>query len=165
MKLTPLDLQHHTFRKSLQGLDPKQVAAFLELVRNDWEEMLRENHKLKVQVDDLNKKVLEYKEKEHTLQETLMMAQKLVEGMKKTSQKEADVLIGQAELQADKILHQAHERLTQIIDEINDLKKQRAEFEGKLKGILESHLRLIDLQKEAREKVHLEDVGLLPKAM
>jgi cell division initiation protein len=108
---------------------------------------------------------LEYKEKEKTLQDTLLTAQRMVDEMKKTTQKEAEIVIGQAELQADKILHQAHERLTHIIDEIQELKKQRAEFEGKLRGILESHLRLLDLEKEARENVSLEDVGLLPKAM
>jgi cell division initiation protein len=160
MKLTPLDLQHHTFRKALQGLDPKQVSSFLELVRAEWEDLLRENQKLKDQAEEMTRKL-----SEHTLQQTLMTAQRLTEDMKQNSQKEAEIVIGQAELQADKILHQAHNRLTQIIDEINDLKKQRAEFEGKLKGILESHIRLLDLQKEAREKVHLEDVGLLPKAM
>lgn len=165
MKLTPLDLQHHTFRKTLQGLDPKQVASFLELVRGEWEDLLRENQRLKDQLNELHSNLLEYKEKERTLQDTLITAQRLVEEMKLNTQKEAEITIGQAELQADKILHQAHERLTQVIDEINDLKKQRAEFEGKLRGILETHLRLLELQKEAREKVHLEDVGLLPKAM
>jgi cell division initiation protein len=165
MKLTPLDLQHHTFRKAMNGLDSKQVSAFLELVRAEWEELLRENQGLKDKLQEATSNILEYKEKERTLQDTLMTAQRLVDEMKKTTQKEAEIVISQAELQADKILHQAHERLTHIIDEIHELKRQRAEFEGQLKGILEGHLRLLDLEKEARENIHLEDVGLLPKSM
>ncbi len=165
MKLTPLDLQHQTFRKTVRGFDPKQVAAFLELVRGEWEDLLRDNQKIKDELEELNRKLLEYKDKERTLQDTLLTAQRLVEEMKQNTQKESEIILSQAELQADKILHQAHERLTQVIDEINDLKKDRAEFEGKLRGILESHLRLLELQKEAREKVNVEDVGLLPKAI
>lgn len=165
MKLTPLDLQHHTFRKTMRGLDSEQVASFLELVRTEWEELLRENHDLKEHLQEASGNILEYKAKEKTLQDTLLTAQRLVDEMKQTTEKEAEIVISQAELQADKILHQAHERLTKVIDEIQELKKQRAEFEGKLKGILESHLRLLDLETEAREKIHLEDVGLLPKAM
>jgi cell division initiation protein len=165
MKLTPLDLQHHTFRKSFHGLDPKQVSAFLELVRAEWEDLLRENQETKNKLQEATNNILEYKEKERTLQDTLMTAQRLVDEMKKATEKESEIVIGQAELQADKILHQAHERLTHIIDEIQNLKKQRAEFEGKLKGILEGHLRLLDLEKDVRENIHLEDVGLLPKAM
>ena len=82
--------------------------------------------------------------------------------LKQNAKKEADIIISQAELQADKIIHQAHGRLTELIDEINDLKRQRAEFEGKLSGLIETHRRLLDLQKEAREESQIEDVVILP---
>jgi cell division initiation protein len=165
MKLTPLDLQHHTFRKTMNGFDPKQVSAFLELVRTEWEDLLRESQHLKDKLQEMNVNLLKYKDNEKILQDTLVTAQRMVDDMKKTTQKEAEIVLGQAELQADKILHQAHERLTHIIDEIHELKRQRAAFEGELKGMLEAHFRLLDLQKETRRPGHIEDVGLLPKAM
>ncbi len=165
MKLTPLDLQHYTFRKTIRGFDPKQVTSLLDDIRFEWEELLRENQRQREEILQRERRLLEYQEKERALQDTLTTAQRLSEDLRQSTQKEAEIIISQAELQADKMLHQAHQRLTQIIGEIHDLKRQRVEFEGKLKSVLESHLKLLDLLNDQREKVSIEDVGLLPKAM
>jgi cell division initiation protein len=162
MKLTPLDLQQQAFGKLVRGYDPKQVDAFLELVRAEWEALLRENQQLKDDTGRKDAQIADFQEKERLLRETLLTAQRLSNDMKQTAKKEAEIVVGQAELQADKIIHQAHGRLTELIDEINELKRQRAEFEGKLLGIVESHRRLLDLQKDARESSQIEDVSVLP---
>jgi cell division initiation protein len=164
MKLTPLDLQQQVFRKRFQGYDTRQVEEFMDLVRSEWETLIRENQDLQAEVSRLDKRIHEYQEKERTLQETLMTAQRLCDDLKQSAKKESEIVIGQAELQADKIIHQAHGRLTEIIDEINELKRQRAEFEGRLRGILEGHTRLLELHQDARESAQLEDVSVLPSA-
>ncbi len=164
MKLTPLDLQQQTFPKTVRGYDPKQVDAFLGLVRSEWETLIRENQRFKEELTRKEAQVQEYQEKERILRETLITAQRMSNDIKQTAKKEAEIVVGQAELQADKIIHQAHGRLTQLIDEINELKRQRAEFEGKLSGILEAHRRLLDLQTDARDTAQIEDVTILPSS-
>jgi len=163
MKLTPLDLQHQRFKKGLYGYDSRQVDSFLELVREEWEALLREVQSQKEELDRRRERLQEYQEKEKTLQETLTTAQRMSDDLKQTARKEAEIIVGQAELQADKIIHQAHGRLTQIIDEINELKRQRALFEGKLRALVETHMRLLDISDQARETAHIENVALLPK--
>ncbi len=164
MKLTPLDLQQQVFRKTMRGYDPKQIEEFLDLVRAEWEILIRENQGLKDEMGKLERRIHEHLEKERMLQDTLMTAQRMSEDLKQTAKKEAEIVISQAELQGDRILHQAHKRLTEVIDEINELKRERAEFEGRLRGILESHQRLLDLQKEGRETSNLEDVSVISSA-
>ncbi len=161
MKLTPLDLQQQVFRKTLQGYDTHQVDDFLDLIRSEWEDLIREHQSQREELMKLEHRIQGHEEKERTLQETLMTAQKLSDDMKQSAKKEAEIIISQAELQADKIIHQAHGRLTEIIDEINDLKRQRAEFEGRLRGILDSHIRLLELQNDARETSKIEEVAVL----
>ncbi|HLG20376.1 MAG TPA: DivIVA domain-containing protein [Bdellovibrionota bacterium] len=163
MKLTPLDLVQQKFKKGVRGYEAKEVDAFLELVRTEWEALLRANQSQQDELDRRKKRLEEYQEKERTLQDTLVTAQRLTDGFKQSAKKEADILIGQAELQADKIIHQAHGRLTDIIDEINELKRQRALFESKLRGMLDGHLRLLELQDEARKSAQIEDVSVLPR--
>ncbi len=163
MKLTPLDLLQQNFRTVVRGYDPKGVDGFLELVRAEWESLLRERQNMEDQLRKLEQQVAEYREKERTLHDTLLTAQKMSEDLKQNAKKEADIILSQAELQADKIIHQAHGRLTQIIDEINGLKRQRAEVEGKLRGILETHIRLLELTKDARETAQIENVTVLPR--
>ena len=47
MKLTPLDIQHKTFKKvSFGGADAKEVDRYLELVATELEELVRELHRL-----------------------------------------------------------------------------------------------------------------------
>ncbi|MFH1018423.1 MAG: DivIVA domain-containing protein [Pseudomonadota bacterium] len=164
MKLSPLDLHQQRFQKSVRGYDPKQVDAFLELVRAEWEALLRENQQQKDELARKEALLQEFQEKERILRETLITAQRMSNDIKQTAKKEAEIVVGQAELQADKIIHQAHSRLTQLIDEINELKRQRAEFEGRLTGIIEAHRRLLDLGKDARESSQIEDVTILPSA-
>ena len=81
MKLTPLDLQQQTFRKSFQGYDARQVDDFIDLIRAEWEVLIRENQEWREQVTRLERRIHEHQEKERTLQETLMTAQKLSDEM------------------------------------------------------------------------------------
>lgn len=161
MKITPLDIEQQTFQRMVRGYDTKQVDSFLELIRLEWESLLREMQQMHEEIYRKDETLTEFHEKEKNLRETLMLAQRMSSDVKQNAKKESDLIIGQAELQADKIIHQAHSRLTELIDEINELKRQRAEFEGRLSGILESHRRLLDLQKDARESTQIENLSIL----
>jgi cell division initiation protein len=163
MKLTPLDLVQQKFRRTFRGYDPEEVNAFLELVRSEWEGLLRQNNGQHDELDRQKRMIEDFQEKEQTLQETLLSVQRMTGDLKATAKKEADIVISQAELQADKIIHQAHGRLTEIIDEINELKRQRALFESKLRSMLQTHLRMLELQDEARGSAQIEDVSVLPR--
>ncbi|MFQ5630060.1 MAG: DivIVA domain-containing protein, partial [bacterium] len=44
MKLTPLDIKKQEFKKNLRGYDPIEVDAFLEMVANEFESLLREKN-------------------------------------------------------------------------------------------------------------------------
>ena len=83
--------------------------------------------------------------------------------MNANAQKESQLIIQQAEMQAEKVLKQAHDRLTEIIGQINGMKKQKAEFYGQVKGIIETHLKLLDQDSDKEMLVQIENVGILPK--
>ena len=78
--------------------------------------------------------------------------------MKANAEKEAQFIIAEAELQAEKILGQAHNRLAQIHDDITELKRQRAQFEVRLRSLVEAHLKILDVEGDRdRELAELED--------
>ena len=54
--------------------------------------------------------------------------------------------MAEAELQAEKILNQAHTRLAQIHDDISELKRQRAQFEVRLRSLIEAHMKILDVE-------------------
>ena len=42
MRMTPLDVQSHHFARRMRGYDPDEVDAFLRIVSEDYEELVRE---------------------------------------------------------------------------------------------------------------------------
>ena len=148
MRITPLDVHQKQFRKALRGYDRQEVEAFLSLVATEFEELVREAISLREEVGRKVGELAEYRSREKSLQETLITAQKASEEIREASRKEAEIAISEAELQGEKIVQAAHSRFLRIVDDINELKRQRIQFEAALKTVVESHLKLLDAFRE-----------------
>jgi len=148
MKITPLDIQQQRFRTAWRGLDRAEVDAFLNLVASEVEGLTRENHELKEDQRRQRNMLDQFREREQALKETMITAQKITDDIKHSARKDAEIVVGQAELEAEKILQNAHNRLISIIDDIHELKRQRAILRSGLQGVLETHQKLLELHKE-----------------
>ena len=145
MKLTPLDLQQKTFRKvTLGGLDEREVRGFLDFVATQVEDMARKLNKQDEELRRREARINEFKDREQLLQHTLTTTQKLSEEMKVNARKEAEIIISDSELQAEKIIANAQARRLQLVGEIEELKRARAGFMQQLQGLLEAHKSLLD---------------------
>ncbi len=158
MRITPLDIQQQTFRTALRGYDKNEVSTFLDLIRGEMEDLLRENERLKEEIRKLEGLLADYREKEQALKDTMITTQKLVDQIKDGAKKEAELVMGQAEIQAERIINQAYQRLAKIIDEIGELKRQRTRYIASFQAVLDTHKKLLDaLVEENKEKDGLED--------
>lgn len=63
--------------------------------------------------------------------------------MKANAQKEAENLIHEAELKAEKILQEAFSRQGKIRNDIDELKRLKTTFTSQMQGVLDSHQRLL----------------------
>ena len=144
MNITPLDITQKQFRRVFRGFDPEEVEAFLALVAVEFEALVKET--LALREDNRRKadEIAEYKGRERALQETLVTAQKASEEIRDAARKEAEITIADAELQAEKIVQGAHARFLRIVDDINELKRQRVQFEASVRSLVESHLKLVE---------------------
>jgi cell division initiation protein len=157
MKITALDIRQKHFRTALRGYDVREVGAFLELLASELEDVVKENIALKEEMRRKQVRIDAYHEREKTLQETMVTAQRISEDVKAAAKKEAELVIGDAELQAEKIVADAHRKLVQVVDDINELKRQRVQFEAQLKGIIDGHLKLLETFKSAPASVKIEE--------
>ena len=149
MKITPLDIQQQQFKgKLFGGLDPGDVDAFLQLVAQEMEALSRENSELKEQLRNNAETVAELMSREVQLRETMLAAQKITEEMKANSQKEATLIISEAELKAERILADADRKLAQLTSQIQDLRREKVQFEMALKSLLDTHYKMISLNEE-----------------
>jgi len=55
------------------------------------------------------------------------------------------VLIAEAHLEGEQVVRDADARRIQLINEIQDLKRQKISFECGLRAMIESHLKLLDM--------------------
>jgi cell division initiation protein len=152
MRITPLDIQQKQFPMKFRGFDVEEVYAFLEVIREEMEDLLRENASLKENMHRMETQIKDYKDMETTLRETLMTAQTLVEDYKTNARKEAELLVREAELRSDALLKDAQERVIKIHEDIVDLKGIRRHFKEEVKRLIENHLRMIEFDKEREEE-------------
>lgn len=148
MRITPLDIQQKQFPMKFRGFDVEEVYAFLEVVREEMEDLLRENASLKEQVHRAETQINEYRDMETTLRETLMTAQQMVEEYKTNARKEAELLIREADIKADSLMKEAQEKVVKIHEDIVDLKGIRRHFKEELKRLIENHMRMLEFDKE-----------------
>ncbi len=149
MKITPIDIQQQQFKgKLFGGLHPDDVDSFLQSVAQEMESLARENATLREQAQKMSAETEMYAQQEKDLRETLLAAQRITEDMKTNARKEAELVIAEAEVQAEKILADAENRVVQLKNEIQELRRQKAQFESSFRSLLESHSKMLSFNEE-----------------
>lgn len=155
VKITPLDIKKQTFKTKVRGYDPTEVETFLEMVADEYETILNEKSRLAEEVLKLKTQLRDYQQVEKTLQETLLNAQESVNQSRENSRREAQIIIREAELKAERILDEAREKLDKMKNDYAILRSQKESLAKRLRHLLESQIELIRV-------LEMEDVQ--PKA-
>lgn len=150
--ITPLDITQREFKKAFRGFDPKEVKAFLEDVAHEIERLIKENTLLIDRLQRLEEELKAHAEREESLKRTLVTAQRLTDTLKENAKKEAELLIKETELKAERLMEQAHQRLASIQWEIEELKRQKTLFEAKLRSAIKLHLDLLDAEPDRQAR-------------
>ena len=121
-----------------------EVDNFLDLVANEFEELLQENNRLQEEERQKTEKIQKLEGAGRDLRNALISGQQFMEEMQNSARKEGELIIEEAKAHARKILETAQVQAMQVEAEIPQLKRRRAEFQATLKGILEMHMKLVD---------------------
>ena len=127
-----------------------EVDNFLDLVANEFEELLQKNNREQEEARKKLERIQELEGAEKELRNALISAQQICEGIKNNARKEGELIIEEAKGNARKIVETAQAQVMQIEAEITQLKRQRSEFEASLKAAIEMHLRLLEAGRENR---------------
>ena len=150
MKISPLDIQQQQFKvKTFRGLDPDDVDAFLQNVAGEMEGLIRENSQMKEQQSRQSREMLDMAEKERELRETLLSAQRVIEEMKANARKEAELIVSEAEIKGERIVADAERQLGELKSRIEEIRRQKIQFEISFKSLLESFSRQLASDEHA----------------
>jgi cell division initiation protein len=153
MKLTPLDIRQAVFGSTLRGYDRKEVDLFMEALAQEFESMIKENTGLRERLVAMEESLNELKKKEGALTSTLISAQKAIDEMKSTAQKEGELIIKEAELKAEELTRSASTEVSRLQREIFDLRRQRDQFIDKLRAYIQGFERALTWE-DKEEVVH-----------
>ena len=149
-RLTAMDVERQEFPARMLGYDKEDVRLFLRSVGEEIERLNFENGTLREEVGRLRETLQELRSRERMLQETLIAAQSLAAEIKDKSQKEAELLIKEARIKADRLLEQAQDHLEKIEAEIGRARLEREAFESRVRSCIEEHLALLELRRKER---------------
>ena len=142
--ITPLDIENKKFSKQMMsGYNVEEVDEFLDQVVENYEELYKENSRLKESLSRVNEKL------EATIQNTLLLAQNAADQAKESSEKQAELIIGNANETAQRILDKAHGDVISINDEYEKVKEEFIKFRAKFRGFMNTQLQTFDeLEKD-----------------
>jgi cell division initiation protein len=148
MPLTPLDIQKTRFPQKLRGYDPREVESYLAMVAEELATRVAQVDRLERENKYFRQRLDEADEREHQLQQTLLRAQKVSEDITAAARREAELLVKEAELTADKVVGQALEQSTRFELKIQELRTMRRELQLKFKNTLDLFQSILDAEME-----------------
>ena len=152
--LTPLDIQRQTFSRAFKGYNNDEVRAYLQLIAEEIERLVKDVDRLSRENAMLREELDEHSQRERILKDTLLSAQKVSEDVKANARKEAELIVKDAELLAERVVAQAMMRISGIERAIQDLKIERTSARNKLQQTLDTvqQMLAVDAEEESAEQ-------------
>jgi len=156
-RITAMDVENQEFSRKMRGYEPEEVRLYLKSVGAEMERLNLENSELREEQGKLSNENAEHRKREHTLQQTLITAQKMAEDHDRKARGEADLLMQQARHRSEHILQESQDQLARLEAEISRCKLEKDLFEKRLRHTVDEHLTLLDQRRDdqARGESHL----------
>ncbi len=160
MSVTPLVVRQKEFSTRFRGFDVQEVDAFLEEVAKDMDKLEKTIDRLNEEKHRLDLENQGYRKRENSMKNAMIQSQKVIDQMKENAKKTSQAMLANAEVEAEKILSRAHNRLSQLHSDIIELKRQRIQLEMQISAVLESHQKMLEMTKEENKAADETDSTL-----
>lgn len=150
--VTPLDLRQTRFQSAIGGYNRTEVRNFLQEAAESYEEAMRENERLRMEIERLDAMLKQYRQLESTLNTTLLSAQKVAEDMRANAVEESSRIVREAEGRAELITLGAQAHIEDIQREVDSLKLKRREAEASLESMISALHSTLDFVREQRRE-------------
>src|SRR5579883_1556002 len=143
-KITPIDIQHKSFKKALQGYDRTEVDQFLDEIIETLEDDAQHIAALQAEVADLKDRISHFKAMEESLQNTLVLAQRTADEVKAAAHKEADLIKEQARIAAEREISAFTDSAAEARREHQRAIEAAEKAKSELRSLLMTHLALLE---------------------
>jgi cell division initiation protein len=149
VKINTMEIQRQVFARKLRGYDRDEVRTYLGFIAEEVAALQKERDIFERELVTLRGLVEDFRNRETILKNTLLTAQRLTEELKDNARKQAEGIVKEAELRADRLLELAQERASDVEKAILDLRAQKQALRSDIRALISRVAHLIDLQEEA----------------
>lgn len=134
--LTPLDVRRFDFGRALRGYDPKRVDQFRDQVAEEFDRLTRVNQDLEVKARAFHEQLRAFRERDKALNDALISAQQLRGEMKDQAEREAQLIVREAQAEREKIIEAARNEVRRLQAELDALDRSRRNYLAQMRSIL-----------------------------
>lgn len=149
VKLTPNEIKNKEFKRTMWGYSPKEVIEFLELTAKTWEKVQKNEKDLLQKIDSLKEEIKAWELRETQIARIHEKALKDAEQIRLEATDQAEKIFKEVEDRANQVRIKTEDWLANVIAEIEETERQKSNFITAFKSALDSHLALIQEEKEA----------------
>jgi cell division initiation protein len=160
MRITPMDMRQQRFKIGMRGYDRTDVVAFLTEAADDYEQAMREVDRLRTDLMRMEALLAEHRERENTLRDTLLTAQRISGEVKEAAQTEGKLIVREAQGRADVLIQKAQVRLDELEHDCNELKLRRRDAEGSVEATIQALYRALEFMRDQDQTRTEENVFL-----
>jgi cell division septum initiation protein DivIVA len=124
----------------LRGYDPERVDQFREQVADELERLTRLNQDLEQKARSFHDQLKSFRERDKALNEALVSAQQLRSEMRDQSERESQLLLREAQAQAESLVATAQGDIRRAEDELAALDRFRRNYLAQLRVFVERQL-------------------------
>ena len=144
-QLTPIDIRHRTFLKTFKGYSKDEVDSFIDQIASAFEETIKEREIIAARNNELVASLNRYEQIEKTMQDMLIHAQTTSESTKQQAERDAAIIVREAELRAESIKKEAENELEELRRSILVLRDQKKTFLIKFRTLIKSQIEMLQL--------------------
>ena len=144
MAIKPIDVRRKEFKNALRGYDANQVDDFLDEVADEFERSYSENQRMKDEISSLKARLEQFEELEGAIREALVHAQQVARDLRQNANKEAELVVREANEQAHRILADSSSRVERVQESYGVLQKAKQDFQNDFRHLLKSYLAVME---------------------
>ncbi|MBY6177751.1 DivIVA domain-containing protein [Staphylococcus warneri] len=143
MPFTPSEIKSKEFTRVKNGLEPTEVANYLDQLSTEIERLKEDKKQLEKVIEERDTNIKSYQDVHQSVSDALVQAQKAGEETKLAANKDAEATIVKAQAQADQIVNDAIEKARRLAFQTEDMKRQSKVFRSRFRMLVEAQLDLL----------------------
>ena len=148
--LTSLDVRRFDFGRSLRGYDPAKVEQFRDQVAEEMDRLNRVNQDLDTKARSFHEQLRAFRERDKALNDALITAQQLRAEVRDQAEREAQLLLKEAQSEGERIVEAAKAEVRRMEQELDSLDRSRRTYLAQMRALLARQLSEVEASESGR---------------